>query len=128
MMDEMSKWAKSVDLARKFEAAIQTIDIGKGWAVFKGLEKGETTVKVVYDGQVRFLAVKPPKKKAAPKPKKVKKKEPKLAMSNDGSDSKPIFSSHTGGYENISLDVTPKVPRDAGYLVIDGYPLEEKEE
>lgn len=70
-MNEMSRWAKGVDLARKFEAAIQTIDNGNGWEIFKGLDKGETLVKVVYDGQVRFLAVKP-KKASKPRTKKAK--------------------------------------------------------
>jgi hypothetical protein len=53
MMDEMSRFAKQNDLARKFEAAIEAINTGNGWGVFKGLDKGETIVKVVYDGQVR---------------------------------------------------------------------------
>jgi hypothetical protein len=101
MMDEMSVWAKSVDLARKFEAAIEGIDNGNAWGVFKGLDKGETLVKVVYDGQVKILPYKPPKKKATPKPKKAKVEGPLVAPKpkterpkTPGSDTEPIFSTN----------------------------------
>jgi len=61
-------FAKHNDLAAKMIRAINMVDRGNGWGVFEGLEKGETVVKVIYDGTVRFEAI--------PKPKPVKKKEP----------------------------------------------------
>ena len=69
-MDEINKFAKDKDLARKFERAIGNIDRGNGWAPFAGLEQGEVTVKVIYDGQIRFVALE------KPKPKKVRKVKP----------------------------------------------------
>ena len=71
-MDEINKFAKDNDLAQKFERAIMNIDRGRGWAPFAGLEKGEITVKVVYNGQIRFVALEKPKPK-----KKVTAKPPK---------------------------------------------------
>ena len=62
-------FAKHNDLAAKMIRAINMVDRGNGWGVFEGLEKGETVVKVIYDGTVRFEAL--------PKPKPLKKKEPK---------------------------------------------------
>ena len=66
---EINEFAKRNDLAKKFEKAIETISVGNGWAVFAGLERGETLVKVVYDGQIRFEAVRKPEVKPTPKKK-----------------------------------------------------------
>jgi len=73
---EINEFAKKYNLARKFENAIEAIDRGKGWVVFDGLETGTVTVKVIYDGGVRFEAIKKPKKKKVKKT-PVKKAEPK---------------------------------------------------
>jgi len=75
---EINEFAKKHDLARKFEHAIGTIERGNGWAPFAGLEKGETLVKVVYDGLIRFEAVRKPEVK--PTPKKKKDVAPKIPM------------------------------------------------
>ena len=58
----INDFAKANNLARKFENAIEAISRGKGWIVFDGLEKGTITVKVIYDGSIRFEAVQKPKK------------------------------------------------------------------
>ena len=54
-------FAKHNDLAAKMIRAINMVDRGNGWGVFEGLEKGETVVKVIYDGTVRFEAIPKPK-------------------------------------------------------------------
>ena len=66
---DMNKFAKENDLARKFEAALQEIENGKGWRVFKGLDRGECQVRITYDGRVIFHPVL--------KPKRAKKKKQK---------------------------------------------------
>ena len=65
---DIQDYAKKNDLARKLEKAIEAIRVGRGWAVFAGLEKGPITVKVIHDGgSVRFEAIKKKKKaKKAP--------------------------------------------------------------
>ena len=72
---EINEFAKKYNLARKFENAIEAIDRGKGWVVFDGLEKGPITVKVIYDGGIRFVSVKTKKAKAKPKPKPTPRSE-----------------------------------------------------
>ena len=83
---DMNKFARDNDLARKFEKAIETLDRGKGWEVFAGLDKGPIERGVIYDGSVRFVAVKKtPKKKARAKPrKKVKPVELVVSASDTG--------------------------------------------
>ncbi len=68
---DMNKYAKFNNLAVKFDKAMELLDQGNGWDVFAGIEKGETTVKVIHDGtRVRFEST---KKK---RPRRVPKKEP----------------------------------------------------
>lgn len=47
---EFADWAEKNSLAKKLMAALENIEVGKGWSPFNGLEKGEVLVKVVYDG------------------------------------------------------------------------------
>jgi len=89
-MSDMNKFAKDNDLARKFEAAIQIIDNGKGWEVFKDLDKGTTSVKVTYDGEIRFHQDKKPKKK--------KKKPSNITADN-------IFTGFTGTESLSGVDI-----------------------
>ena len=69
---DMNVFAKENDLARKFEAALQEIENGKGWKVFKGLDEGECQVRITYDGRVIFHPVLKPerakKEKVKPEP------------------------------------------------------------
>jgi len=67
---DVNEFAKRNNLAKKFEKAIETISVGNGWAVFAGLERGETLVKVVYDGLIRFESVRKPEVKPLPRRKK----------------------------------------------------------
>ena len=72
---DITEFAKRNNLARKFEKAIEAIRVGRGWTVFDGLEKGPITVKVIYDGGIRFVSVKTKKAKAKPKPKPTPRSE-----------------------------------------------------
>ena len=83
----MNKFAKDNDLARKFESAIESIRVGKGWSVFDGLDKGPITVTVIYDGGIRFMAVKKPKK--AKKTPKEPEPEPEVPEEPETEDKAP---------------------------------------
>ena len=90
MKMDMNKFARDNDLARKFEKAIETLDRGKGWEVFKGLDKGEARVRVVVSGgQVAFLPLEKPTKKAKPKAKPKPKEEPPEGLPLDQPEEKP---------------------------------------
>ena len=58
---DMNGFARRVDLARRFEAALQEVEHGRGWAVFEGLQGGECVVRVLWDGaSIRFEKMKEP--------------------------------------------------------------------
>lgn len=50
--EEFRAWCVKNAIGQKLRAAIENIEVGRGWDMFNGLETGETFVKVVYSGPV----------------------------------------------------------------------------
>ena len=66
----MFEWFRERDIGRKLIAAAEEIAGNGAYGPFEGLEKGEVTVKVIYDGEyLRFV-------RAPKKPPAVKSGEP----------------------------------------------------
>ena len=104
---DMNKFARDNDLARKFEKAIEKLDRSKGWEIFAGLDKGPIQVGMVYDGSVRFIAIKKaPKKKAKAKKVKVPPKGDALNR-EDGGKVKAIIGTSPGSEDLLPMTVDP---------------------
>ena len=58
--EEFREWCAKNAIGNKLRAAIENIEVGKGWDMFNGLETGETLIKVVYSGPV--ISIEPYKK------------------------------------------------------------------